>query len=70
MLYKDILILISPLQIVNYFGHKSSAGLVCQSDDECKTEAEMGAGWGSFYANQPNAPCLDMTNFGMDGMVF
>jgi len=44
-------------------------GLVCQSDDECKTEAEMGAGWGSFFADQPNAPCLDMTNFGMDGMM-
>lgn len=54
---------------VNCFMKSFLKGLVCQSDDECKTEAEMGGNWGMFFANQPNAPCLDMSSFGNDGMV-
>ena len=33
-------------------------GLKCKSDPECLTLNDMGAGWGGFFKNQDNAPCL------------
>ena len=35
-----------------------SHGLTCKEDSACLTLDTMGSGWGGYFNNQPNAPCL------------
>ena len=38
-----------------------SYGLKCKSDSACLTETQMGGGWGGFFKDAANAPCLKMS---------
>jgi len=44
--------------ILFMFAFDESFGLKCKSDPDCLTLDDMGAGWGGYFKDQANAPCL------------
>ena len=46
------------LTVVSIVIFDVSYGLKCKEDSSCLTEAAMGRGWGGYFKNQANAPCL------------